>query len=341
MQSSLSVKSAILALILVLTFLVSWELYLRHKGITRDYDDGPELWANSRAMVYEPADKATVFIGSSRIKYDLDIPTWENLTGNHAIQLAMVGSNPRPFLHDLASDPNFKGKLIVDVTEGLFFNKSKVAVSSPNEGIEYYKKRTPAQRASFELDHALESQFVFLNRNFLSLNPLIDNLHIKNRPGVTSAAEFPIGFRSVAFERQSKMTAEFLADTNQQIQVRNIWASNRKKNRTPPVRGKSLDSIMTSVKADVDKIRARGGDVVFIRTPSSDTYLIFENKTYPRTEYWDKLLAITRCEGIHFADYPVIDQLTCPEYSHLSPKDAIIYTQNLVSILKKEQGWKF
>ena len=341
MQINSIFKSAVLAAGIVLVFLISWELYLRHKGIALDYDDGPELWANSRAMVYEPANKATVFIGSSRIKYDLDIPTWESLTGTHAIQLAMVGSNPRPFLHDLASDPKFKGRLIVDVTEGLFFSKSNGAVRFPNEGVEYYKKRTPAQRVSFELDHALESQFVFLNRGFFSLNPLIDKLHIKNRPGVIPPADFPIGFRLVTFERQTKMMDQFLADTNQQIQVRNIWAFNRKNNRIPPVNGKALDTIMTSVKADVNKIRARGGDVTFVRTPSSDTYLIFENKNYPRNEYWDKLLAITGCKGIHFADYPVINQLTCPEYSHLKPTDAVIYTQNLVSILKKEQGWQF
>jgi len=339
MQSSLSVKSAVLALIIVLTFLVCWEFYLRNEGIALDYDDGPELWANSRAMVYEPANKATVFIGSSRIKYDLDIPTWENLTGNHAIQLSMVGSNPRPFLHDLASDPNFKGRLIVDVTEGLFFSKGSVRF--PNEGIEYYSKRTPAQKASFELNHALESHFVFLNRGYFSLNPMLNKLHLKNRPGVVPAAEFPIGFRSITFERQNKMTAEFIIDTNQQIQVRNIWAFNRKNNHIPPVNGKALDTILTSVKADVDKIRARGGDVTFVRTPSSDSYLIFENKNYPRKEYWDKLLAITGCKGIHFADYPVIDQLTCPEYSHLKPTDAVIYTQHLVSILKKDLGWRF
>jgi hypothetical protein len=339
MQSSLSVKSASLSLIIVLTFLVCWEDYLRYKGVTFDYDDGPELWSNSRAMVYRPAGKTTVFIGSSRIKYDLDIPTWESLTGNHAIQLAMVGSNPRPFLRDLASDTNFKGNLMVDVTEGLFFSKG--SISSPNEAIEYYKKRTPAQRASFELNRLLESQLVFLNKNFFSLNPLLNKLHLKNRDGVISAAEFPISFRSVTFERQNKMTDEFLADTAQQAQVKNIWAFNRKKNRIAPVTGKALDTIINSVKADVDKIRARGGDVVFLRTPSSGTYLVFEKKSYPQNEYWDKLLTITGCRGIHFADYPVIDQLTCPEYSHLNPKDAVIYTQNLVSILKKEQIWKY
>src|SRR4051812_25922499 len=98
MQTHLSARSVFLALIIVLAFFTSLELYLRNKGAVTGYDDSPELWANSRDQVYEPADKATVFTGSSRIKYDLDIPTWERLTNNHAVQLAMVGSSPRLFL---------------------------------------------------------------------------------------------------------------------------------------------------------------------------------------------------------------------------------------------------
>src|SRR3954471_24653237 len=117
MNTPLSVRSALLAAVIVVTVFVCWEIHLRHKGVAADFDDGPELWADKRAMVYEPAGTATVFIGSSRIKYDLDIATWESLTGTHAIQLAMVGSSPRPFFDDLANDPRFKGRLIVDITE--------------------------------------------------------------------------------------------------------------------------------------------------------------------------------------------------------------------------------
>ena len=80
------------------------------KGHEVTYDDNEALWADKRAMVYNPSDKATVFIGSSRIKYDLDIPTWRALTGKDAIQLANVGSSPRAVLTDLANDPNFKGR---------------------------------------------------------------------------------------------------------------------------------------------------------------------------------------------------------------------------------------
>jgi len=61
--------------VLVIVFVVSWEGYLRSKGHAITYDEGKELWADKRARVYESPDKTTVFIGSSRIKYDLDIDT--------------------------------------------------------------------------------------------------------------------------------------------------------------------------------------------------------------------------------------------------------------------------
>jgi hypothetical protein len=340
MQPTSSSKSALLALGIVLTFVISWELYIRHKGVVLDYDDGPELWSNNRAMVYEPADKATVFIGSSRIKFDLDIATWQTLTGNHAIQMALVGSDPRPCLHDLANDPNFKGKLMVDVTEAIFFSND--GGSSPNAAIEYYKKRTLAQRAGFEINHLLESQFVFLNTGHFSLNVFLDSLHFKNRKGVFPTVPWPANFSMVTFDRQNKMVDKFLADTIERNQIRWIWTCFGRDNYTPQIiTGKALDTIMNSVKADADRIKARGGEVIFLRTPSNGPDLAEEKKYYPRNKYWDRLLTVTRCKGIHFADYPVIDQLICPEYSHLTPKDAVIYTQNLVSILKKEQIWKY
>jgi hypothetical protein len=338
MQTHLTAKSAILAVIIVLTFLISWELYLRHKGAVTDYDDSPELWAHNRAMVYEPSNKATVFIGSSRIKYDLDIPTWESSTGNHAIQLAMVGSSPRHFLTDLADDPNFKGKLVVDVTEVLFF--SKRGNTSPDAGINYYKKRTPAQKLSFVLDKPVEASFVFLNEGQYSINAMLGKLHVPDRPGVYPFLDFPPGFEQNMFNRQNVMTADFVADTNQQNQVKGIWGL-LKNDPTPPMSGKLLDSVMSSVKRDVDKIRARGGEVIFTRTPSTGFFWMAEQHLFPRKTYWDRLLAETGCKGIYFGDYPELAKLKCPEFSHLAPDGAVTYTTNLVNILEKEKGWSF
>ena len=56
-----------------------WEYSLRKQGVGIVYDETAAPWSNKRAMVYEPADKTTVFIGSFWIKYVLDIPAWEHL----------------------------------------------------------------------------------------------------------------------------------------------------------------------------------------------------------------------------------------------------------------------
>lgn len=335
-------KAGLLTLFLLLVFIISWESYLRSKGTTISYDDSPELWSDKRAEVYQPPDKATVFIGSSRIKFDLDIPTWKQETGTDAIQLAMVGSNPCYLLHNLAEDKDFKGQLVVDVTEVLFFNDAPPFRDRPEKGINLYKKETPSQKASFQLSELLESRLVLLDKDFFSLSVYLSKLGLKNRPGVqgNDPLPFPWEFDLTQANRQSKMHERFVKDTNLQNQVRMIWGSLAQAMKSPPATGTKLDSALASVKADVDKIKARGGHVLFVRTPSSGPFLAGELQGFPREKYWERLLAVTDCPGIHFMDYESLAHFNCPEFSHLSPTDAVKFTKSLVQILE-QKGWKF
>ncbi|HKH61418.1 MAG TPA: hypothetical protein VKA49_11335 [Flavitalea sp.] len=338
-------KSVILMVVLVVAAITSWELYLRGKGIDIAYDDEAPLWSDKRAMVYEPTDKSTVFIGSSRIKFDLDVDTWEKMTGDHAILLALEGSNPLPILHDLANDEKFKGKLIVDVTEPLCFIPLRYFQVRPETNIKYYHDRTPAQRASFSLNYFLESRFVFLDKMNFSLGAQLDKLKIENRPGVYLSPEFPMDFSRVQFSRQCKMTDRFVADTNLQNQVKAVWASLRIAPKGPPPPeaqiNAGIQATIQSIKNDVTRIRARGGQIVFVRTPASGPLKMGEEMGFPRKNYWDRILNETGSVGIHYLDYPSLDHFVCPEFSHLSPKDAGVFTQHLIRILNEEMGWKF
>lgn len=340
MDSSRFKKAGILTLILLVVSVASWEFYLRNKGYSISYDDGGPLWSHNRGEVYQPSDQATVFIGSSRIKFDLDIPTWEKITGEKAVQLAMEGNSPLPVLTDLANDPNFKGKLIVDVTEGLFFSLSPGYNNQAGKNIEYSKKFTPAEKASLEIDHLLESQFVFLDKNALSLNAFLQKLPVHDRPAIYGGPDFPWQFNRNTFSRQSYMTSSFVTDTVLQNKVRNIWYACARVPGEPPASGGRLDSILLSVKTDCDKIKARGGQVIFVRTPSSGPFMAGENKAFPRQMYWDKLLTATNCSGIHFEDYNAIAHFQCPEFSHLKPSDAVVFTRNFIDIIQ-EKGWVF
>ena len=341
MENKTLLKSAILMLVIVVITTAFCEISLRNKGIPISYDDGPPLWSDKRAMVYEPIDDAVVFIGSSRIKYDLDIPTWNNITNINAVQLAVEGSSPRPALEDLANDPNFKGRLIIDVTEGLFFTKGGPLDKTLNENIKHFHERTPAQLVSFILNKPLESQLVFLNKDYFSLNAKLDELEIPSRPGVFMMPLFPIEFSYNTFERQMYMSPEFIINTGLQNKVKANWAFFASLGKgAPPMPEAELDAIFKSVKDATDKIKARGGEVIFVRTPSSGGYLQGENMGFPREKYWNKLLAYTNCPGIHFLDYPEIDHFVCPEFSHLSQPDAEIFTKHFIAILEKEKGWK-
>lgn len=327
-------KAGILTVILVAISMLCWELYLRNLGYKLAYNDDEALWMKNRKKIYGPPEKTTVFIGSSRIKFDMDIPTWESTTGEKAVQLALHGSCPRLALDNLANDEKFKGKLIIDVTEGLFFRPTEDQGMSKR--VKYYAAATPANRVSDQLGFALESQFLFLDKDMFSMNALLNDLHIPNRKGVRGDVIFPRKFSYVNFDRQEIMTDEFVKDTSIQRKITDIWTMFGALSDKPGVGGDTLQKIFTEVQTAVAKIKARGGRVIFVRTPSSGGYWAHEPVSFPREKYFDKLLSLTDCKGIHFKDYPEMADLICPEWSHLKPADGVVYTNALIKALEKE-----
>ena len=130
------------------------------------------------------------------------------------------------------------------------------------------------------------------------------------------------------------MTPGFVADTNLQRRVQNVWLFVMDLGKkAPPPKQDPVPPILAVVKDAVDKIRARGGEVVFIRTPSSGVMLGVEQHVFPRARCWDPLLAATRCQGLYYTDYGATSHFVCPEWSHLSPQDAVLYTRALITEL--------
>jgi hypothetical protein len=83
----------------------------------------------------------------------------------------------------------------------------------------------------------------------------------------------------------------------------------------------------------VTKLRARGVKVVFLRAPVIGPYYDFEEKIAPRARTWDNLLARTGVPGISFTDYPQLQGLEQPEWSHLSEPAARKFTAALVPLV--------
>jgi hypothetical protein len=192
------------------------------------------------------------------------------------------------------------------------------------KGLDYYKNITPAQWFSFQVNKPLESQFVFLERDYFSTKALLKRIDIPTRAGMEKEPLFPIDFGRISFDRQNKMSDKFLKEISIQDSVKNIWSYySRMGAKQPPPTQQSIDSLFQVIQEDVQKITSRGGKVIFVRTPSSGVFLQIEQQIFPREHFYPE------------------QQLICPEDSHLSPTDAITYTKSLVKVLETEKGWSF
>jgi hypothetical protein len=80
----------------------------------------------------------------------------------------------------------------------------------------------------------------------------------------------------------------------------------------------------------VSTIRARGGEVVFLRPPSAPELRVIEDKRIARQKGWDPLLTATNARGVHSDDDPAMQGLVFPENSHLSRACSTVYTDAYV-----------
>ena len=257
--------------------------------------------------------------------------------------MANVGSSPIPVLKALAADSLFKGRLVIDVAETLFFDLSGRFYDRPQKCLEFSKNETPAQRFSFHINTLLESNFVFLDKDNFALCALLEYLPKPPRPGKMDFPKYPTEFSMMNFDRNHMMSDRFVDHEKKGVKMmQDIWMQLAKMGaKAPPTPEHVVDSFIKDVKLHTDQIKARGGEVVFLRPPSSGPLWKGEQMGFPRDKFWEKILTVTGCKGMHFADYPELSKMNCTEFSHLRQSDARIYTQKVVEVLSKEMGWKF
>ena len=88
----------------------------------------------------------------------------------------------------------------------------------------------------------------------------------------------------------------------------------------------------------VNKLRARGGEIVFVQFPHAGGLKELEDRVTPRAQTWDPLVKRTGVPGIHFQDFAELATFNCPEWSHLSAGDSVEFTKRLVPHLRVALG---
>ena len=175
----------------------------------------------------------------------------------------------------------------------------------------------------------LQRRLAFLDSNH-RLSVAAHRLDPDFRPGVEGPKHDIWKVSEVGENRQTRMWDRIEYDPEYRARTRWAWKGFKEKfPYTPELIAKG----QARAKAAVDAIRARGGEVVFVRPPSAPELRVNEEAQLPKTKGWDALLANTRSLGVHADDLAQAQDLTLPEWSHLNRKCARVFTDAYVRAL--------
>ena len=286
-----------------------------------DLDNSEVAWVKERVRS-ESADVAIV--GDSRILFDTDLDRFEALTGVRPVQLAIHGTSALTLLEDAATNENFRGLLIVGMSDTMFFQ--------PFDGYGGYVKRrgdftSPSGRLGIEIDHVLQRRLAFLDSNH-RLSVIAHRLDPDLRSGVEGPKHDIWKLSEVGEERATSMWPPVEHDP--EIRARSRWAWKGFKEKFPYTPALIAKGQARAVKA-VAAIRARGGEVVFVRPPSDIQLRVNEEAQVPKAKGWDALLRATKAAGVHNDDLPPHQRrLIMPEWSHLNRACSTVFTDAYV-----------
>lgn len=330
----------VIVALLVMAAAGAWEFYVRSAGYAPTLNDTEDLWVQVRRNV---KPESLVVIGDSRPLFDIDLDELEHAFGKRPLQLALAGSCAYPVLNDLANDETFHGTVICSIVPGLYFAPGGPLLETSEKALRRYKNQTLAQRAGHHLGMWLEEHVAFLKQEDLTLEQLLKKLPIPNRPHALVPPTFPPYFQTVDRERRTRMTEQCAKPGELQSRIQQIWLPLFTPPPPPtyvPIEAfienvhKAIEDRFSNTAKAVEKLRARGGKIVFVRFPNSGELKALEEKLNPRARDWELLLKVTKTPGVYFEDYPDLAGFTCPEWSHLSAGDSVEFSKRLIPHLR-------
>lgn len=323
-------RIALSVLVMTTVLVAIWEGWWRYKMYEPgDMKNSSSAWAQERRRA---VGDATVLTGSSRNFYDIDLDVWERTAGVRPIQLSLEGTSPRFALTDLANDPNFRGVVIADMATPQFF---ATAGGRRADVLAYTREQTPSQRVGHLLTNAFDHVFAFLDDQTRP-REIWFNQYLPTRPGQPPRRD-PFKLQVMEADRNAEMWRRMVEDEPYRQQAIAVWPLMPGRG-TPPPTEPQIQAVIAEVRRDVEKIRAKGGDVIFALHPVEGIFLKAESTVFHRSRHFDRLVRETGAIGIHYEDHPRLQGYRLPETSHLHPRDAEVYTAEFARILYAERA---
>lgn len=311
------------ALGLVLAGVGSWEVYWRGHGFVSSASDDAGLWALARHRANDLGEDAVVLVGSSRMQMDIRRGAFARATGwRPAIQLAVVRGSSVPVLQSLAEDSNFLGTVICEVNPVLFFADTPNIDRTLDDYFRAFEETSIGTRIEQRLTMAFDSRLV-TRLPELAFEPLREAWGYGRLPLPSyNAVISPDRYRTGDYRKFARL---------KRVNERNArtMASARAKVMSPSRFARRLRELGAAVEA----IRARGGDVVFVRLPSAIHVLEFERRFWQRDVFWEPLVLATSAYSVHYEDDPILSAFEPQDGDHLGGRSASLFSERLGRVL--------
>ena len=314
--------AGILALGLALALVIASEAWWRQQGHNPSVIDSAQLWSLHRDRV--EGDDALVFLGASRTQFGIHLPTVATLLPDaRPVMLAVNGRYPLAALKHLAEDESFAGTVLLDVdSRGMaLYNRW---MQEPYT--DYYDTRW--------------SPNWHLHR--LLLTPWQARMTVARGPlgAVPTLSRWLGGLppqhpSHVWLEANRTGTIDFTRVNP--VDLANHFAVGLEKdiaNNPPPSPEQWLAELAPVVRW-VERIEARGGEVIFYEPPVSGRQRQLAEKAYPRADYWQRFIDHYTLTGLNYQDEPALLAFELPDESHVSGNQRPAYTRTLIEILQR------
>lgn len=333
-------QSFLIAVLLSTIGLSSWELHWRSQPdyYKANLEDDRYLWAEHRAKVEKAKSDDVVILGSSRTGFDFNTHVWEEVQGVKPINLSTNGKPPGPFLEDIVENTTFNGTIVLGVTPLMWFgSKENQRWQDAKLWIHHFHNQTYAQRLGNWVSKPLERNLVMLTSseleffNDLDLESLIKRIHIKSSREDNRFKLLNFGYNDE--DRNLIMFSSMVTNPDFAKEIQNTWNGFLLYLPDYEVVKNDIPDIIEQYIPLVEKFKARGGNIVFIRHKAEDGWNKHTQRLLPRDKVWNKFAERIDCPTYHFEDYGFMSKYTLPDWSHMNAEDAKTYTKDMVNKL--------
>lgn len=320
------------ALSLIVGLVCISEFYWRNNGFLPTIIDTQMYWGEHRHRIYSnQKKKKLVIVGSSRAQLGLDpIALGLAFPNFDIVHLAIDGALPFEVIKDLCQDDAFDGMILADVTVPFLCVTDPQLKQKELAYVSYYHN-TFQTGAAFEkrLNTALSARIqshLVIASSTLSFKELLYN---RFNPQKKYYHMHRNRFRPAQYN--TRISAEALAEHR----TKRIASLTQNTITKVPI-AKFEEMTRSELRPLYQRLQKRGGNMIFVRMPTTDEHWQIDEQMAPKKYYWDTLESRTGIPTIHFLDYSTLKDFKCPDTSHLDATDAPKFTKELAHIMHQK-----